>query len=225
MSTPPPPAPVVQKKRGLGCCGCGCVVLAILLALVLGFFGMLGYVAYSGFVKLTSATPAAVPTFDGGDEMYNTAKQKIVDLDHNLHAKLAAKVRLSANEINTLVARDPHLTQGKVQFYVTFNGDQSRVQSSVPSETASLGIVKNRYLNSDITTGIHLESGTKNLMLDLKSVDVGDVRFPDENMPSLQILLNGMLARAMHQDPSCGPLLQQAKAIQIENGDLVIEIQ
>jgi len=101
--TPPPPAQ--PKKKGLGCFGCGCVVLLLLGVLTVGLTGALAYVIHSRLMEITSDTPANIATFDGGDEMYATAKQKLADFNHDQQSHQPATLQLSADEINTLIAR------------------------------------------------------------------------------------------------------------------------
>src|SRR5471032_1664829 len=96
VSTAPPPAP--PKKGGLGCLGCGCLVLALLVILFLGLVAGGTYLVYTKAVGLTSTTPATIPSFNGSDDLYHAAQQKLTDFDHDLKNHQAATIELSADE-------------------------------------------------------------------------------------------------------------------------------
>src|SRR5471032_823507 len=100
VSTAPPPAP--PKKKGLGCLGCGCLVLALLVILFVGLVAGACYWSYSEVIALTTTTPAAIPSFEGSDDLYQTTRQKLADFNHDVKNHQAATIRLSADEINTL---------------------------------------------------------------------------------------------------------------------------
>jgi hypothetical protein len=171
VSTQPPPAP---KKRRLGCLGCGCLVLALLAILFLGLITALGYYLYSGAMLITSATPSTVQTFDGGDDIDKSARQKLADFDHDLHNHLAATIHLNANEINTLIAHDPDFTKNNIHFFVSLNDNQARVQTSVPTDILSYRWFPGRYLNGDVTFLINFDSASKSLNFTPQNIQLGD---------------------------------------------------
>src|SRR5476649_2615445 len=97
ISLPPPPAP--PKKKGMGCLGCGCLILVLLVIL---FVGLVAGGTYLGVVGFTSSTAATIPSFNGSDDVYNIAHQKITAFGHDVIYHQAATIQLSADEINTL---------------------------------------------------------------------------------------------------------------------------
>jgi hypothetical protein len=109
-----PPATVVTKKRGLGCCGCGCFILGLLALLALALGAGSAYLTYNGAFKITSEVPATIPSYDGGDDVYNSTKQKMSGFNHDVQNQLAATIQLSADEINTMIAHDPDFTKNNV---------------------------------------------------------------------------------------------------------------
>ena len=220
VSTPP-----VPKKSGLGCLGCGCLVLALLVILFLALVAGAGYLGYTKAVSLTSTTPAAVPSFNGSDDVYNTAEQKVTAFGHDVQNHQAATVRLSADEINTLIARNPDLIRQKAHLFVTLTNDQAQVQGSLPTDELSHGILKNRYLNFDTTFGLGFNSDTKSLDLALHHLQIGDQPTPQNLLPTMQAEFTPLLNAELQKYPGTKDLLQQAKSIEIKDGELVIETQ
>jgi len=220
--TTPPPAP--PKNRGLGCFGCGCVILALLTALVLALVTSVGYVLYSKIVALTSLVPQAVPSFDGGDEMYNTARQKVVEFDQDLHDHQSATLQLSGDEINTLIARDPRFSKNKILLYVTLTSNAASVQTSVPTGLISYGMIPGRYLNGTTSFGLDFDSDARSLNLNLQALQIGEKEMPQDALPPLQGEINPAFNRILQSDPELKLLLEQAKSIEIQNNELVIEI-
>ncbi len=174
---------------------------------------------------LTSTTPADLPTFDGGDDVYNGAMQKLTAFGHDLKDHQAATIELSGDEINTLIARDAELKEKGVQVFVTFSDNQARLQSSIPTEVLSKGYWKGRYFNSDASFNINFDPAVKTLNLDLISVQIGETEIPQSNLPVVQTEINPALNSLLLGDPNAQMLLQQAKSIEIKDNELVIETQ
>ena len=221
MANPPPVAGA--KKRGLGCCGCGCIILAILAILFLALIVGTGYLAYSGALKFTSDKPGDVPAFDGGDDVFNTARQKASGFFHDAQNHLPATVQLSADEINTLLARDPDLVKNNIHLYVTFDNDQTRLQSSIPTGILSDGLLKGRYLNSDISFGVDFNPDTKNLNFELQDFKVGQTDVPKENLAIMQSELNPTINALLQNNPDAKKTLSHITSIRIENSQLIME--
>jgi hypothetical protein len=223
ISSGPPPAP--PKKRGLGCLGCGCLVLALLVILFLALVAGSGYFGYQKVVGLTSTTPADIPSFNGSDDVYNTAQEKLTGFDHDVKNHQAATIELSADEINTLIARNPDLIQPQSRLFVTLTGDRAQVQGSIPTDVLAQGLLKGRYVNFDTTFGLGFNSDTKSLDLTLHHLQFGDQTMPQNLLPTMQAEFTPLLNMELQQYPPTKSLLQQAKSIEIRDSELVIETQ
>ena len=231
-----PAVPPVQKKRGLGCCGCGCLILVLLVLLLAGFVGAGGYIAYREMVSLTSDTPGTVPAFDGGDDLYKTTRQKMTDFDHNLQNHLAATLRLNADEINTLIAHSPDVDHKKVQVFVSMEKDQARVQASLPTSLwpALDKYLKDRYICVDSTFSVKFDTGTQTVLFTPQNLKTKDRVIYDANTPLpaneqglLPVILQDFdqaFTSSIRKSPEGDQLLSRAKRIEVENGELVIEI-
>jgi hypothetical protein len=209
----------------MGCLGCGCLILAVLALLVLGLAGAGGYIVYADAVTLTSSTPLAVPSFDGGDEMYNAARQKVVAFDHDLDAHQAATLQLSGDEINTLIARDPRFAKNKILLYVSLANNEATLKTSVPIGVFSTWFLTDRYLNGTTSFGLDFDADAKTLDLDLHNLQMGEKELPQNVLPVIQTRINPALNQLLQNDPELKLLLDQAKSIEIKDNLLVIETQ
>ena len=157
--------------------------MVLLIVLLVGLVGGGGYLLYAKVLEFTSPTPITVPSFDGGDDIYHRAKQKVADFDHDVKNHQAATIQLSADEINTLIARDPNFTKNKIHLFVTLTNDEGRLQTSIPTEIFSSGLLKNRYMNGDVSFGVDFDSTGKTLNFELHSLQVGDRNMPKNALP------------------------------------------
>jgi len=226
VSTPP-----VPKKRGLGCLGCGCLVLALLVILFLALVAGATYLGYTKVVGLTSATPASVPPFTASDDLYNTVKQKLAGFDHDVKNHQAATIHLSADEINAMIARNPNVSKNNIHAFVTLTSNEGRVQASLPTNEMSHGILKGRYFNFDASFEVNFDPQTKSVNLIPHALQFGDKVLMGSNsenaasMRSLTPALNQSFNNLIRQNPDSAALLDQAKSIEIKDGELVIETQ
>jgi hypothetical protein len=223
ISTTPLPAP--PKKRGIGCLGCGCLVLALLVILFAGLMTGGFYMGYKKIAGLTSTTPAAIPSFDGGDDVYNAAEEKIRAFGHDVENHQAATIQLSADELNTLIARNPAFIQQKAQLFVTLTDDQARIQGSIPTNALIQGIFTGRCLNFDTTFGLGFDSDTKSLEVTLHHLQISDQTMPQNLLPTMQAEFAPFLNAALQKNPETKNFLDQAKSVGITNGELVLETQ
>jgi hypothetical protein len=224
VSTPPPPA-APRKKSVLGCLGCGC---GLLLLLFLLFAGLIVGSCYYGYEKLsgfTSATAADIPAYSGGDDVFNSAQQKVNEFNDDLQNHQASSLQLSADEINALLTHDPDLIKAQARIFVTLTNDQAQVQGSIPTNAFLEGLLKDRYINFDTTFGLGFNTDAKNIDLALHHLQVGDQTMPDKMLPTLQAEIIAILNAEVQKDPVGKNLLQQAKTIQIKDGLLDIETQ
>jgi hypothetical protein len=223
VTTTPPPAP--PKKKGLGCLGCGCLVLAIIVVLLVGLVGGACYLAYQKAVSLTTMTPTDVPTFNAPDDAYNATVQKLRAFGHDVENHQTSTLTLSADEINTLIARNPNALGPKVRLFVTLTNDEARLQGSLPTEALSQGYLKDRYFSFDGAFGLGFNPDAKNINLDLHRFEISDQTTPANMLPTMQNELNLVLNAQLQKNQLVVNFLQQTKSIAIKDGQLVIETQ
>ena len=146
------------RRKGLGCFARGCLILlvfAIVLAIAC-FAGVYwGFQRHSAIVHgiywlakthSLAEAPAPVPDFTASDEQIQAVRERWQDFEQRTRAGQPAEIELSADDINSMIAASRE-ARGKI--FVSINGDQLRLQSSVP-----LGEFFGRpgyYFNGDIT--------------------------------------------------------------------------
>jgi hypothetical protein len=204
----------------MGCCGCGCLILVLLVLLLAALIGGSTYLVYD---KVTSTTAANIPSMDAGDDVYSQARQKISGFNHDLESHLPASLHLNSDEINTLIARNPDFAATKIQMCVTLTGDQGRLQASVPMAALTQDKVKDRFVNFDTTFGVNLDLDTRSLNLIFKSFQVGSEKAPENDLPLLQSFINPQINQVFLNDAAAKSLINRASAIEIKDGELVIQ--
>jgi hypothetical protein len=222
MTTPPPPV-VVQQKRGLGCFGIGCVILVVVLLLLGALIAGGVYFGYSKIDTLTSTSPAISQNFDGGDNLNQTAQQKGSDFENALHTDQPATIEYSAEELNTLIARDPDFASNQIHLVITTTGDQARIQSSLPTNLIPFGLIKDRYVNIDAQFGLGFDAATKTLKIDLHALKFQSQSVPSDQLPALQAQLEPFINTQLQRSPEAKRVLDHAESIEIRDGKLVIQ--
>jgi hypothetical protein len=230
---PVPPAPA--KKRGMGCCGCGCGILALVVVLFVAVVAGILYFGYQSTLKLTTTAPPVIPVFSGSDDQYQSTLHKLADFDHDVKNHQAATIRLTADEINALLGKNPQFVKDNIHAYLTLTGRECRVQASVPTDAISYGYMAGRYVSVDSTFELHFDAQNKTINVIPSAIQVGDkvIAGPNaENTQASQSLLrsytpamNQLINSQLRQIPDGAALLDEAKTIQIDDSQLVIETQ
>ena len=235
MAATPPPVVIIEKKRGLGCFGCGCLILVLLFLLLAGGIGAGCYFGYNQVLALTSPTQVTIPTFDGGDDVYNQAREKMNAFNHNLESHLKTTVHFSADELNTLIAHSPDFDHNTIHLFVSMNGDRARIQASVPTNLWSKNLFKDRYVHLDSTFGLTFSPDTHLLLFLPQNLQVGERVVYDANTASAQnsstqsatqlytANFNQFLTATIQKSPDGRALIDQAQSIEVKNSELVIE--
>ncbi len=234
ISTPPPPAPP-KKKSGCGCLGIGCAILALLVLLSVGLIVAVGYVGYTKVDTLTTTTPADIPSSNATEDVFQAARQKLADFDHDVKNHQAATIQFSGDEINALLSHNPDMNQNSIHAFVSLNGTEGRLQASFPTGPFTRGIVTNRYFNFDTSFQVHFDLATKTVDLTFDSIKFGDnpvlgtEALNDPSSKSLVLwytaIFNQALNSGFRKNPDGAALLDEAKSIEIKDGQLVISTQ
>jgi hypothetical protein len=222
MANPPV---IVEKKRGLGCLGCGCLIVALLALLFFATVVGVSVFAYHKVVGITATAPETVPAFDGGPDVESAAQQKCSQFIQAASQHQSATLQLSADEINSLIESNPSYISSGAHVFVTLNDDQGQVQFSYPLAALKMGILGDRYANGSVSFTLHLDTDTKQVVLDLKSLRVGSFNLPEESLPSSNVTFNGVLNQKLQANPTMKELLESAKTIEIQGGQLVLETE
>jgi hypothetical protein len=224
MTTPPPPV-VVREKRGMGCFGCGCLVVLVVLILLAALVGGLSYFAYTKGMTLTSTTPGGIQTFDGGDDVYHGAEQKLTTFNEAVQQNQPATLELSADEVNTLIARSPDLAGSQIHLFLSFTDSTAHVQASLPTNLLPFGIIKDRYINGDSDFIPGLDPSTKSVTLVLQRLRIGSEEVPKGDLSTLQSEMEPAINTQLQKTPAIKQVLDRATFIGIKGGKLLIQTQ
>jgi hypothetical protein len=225
ISVAPPPPPVASKKKGFGCLGCGCVLVVLIVLLIVALVVGGSYFGYNRVVSLTSTAPAEIPAAQGSNDLFQATEHKIGDFIHDIRNHQAAKMSLSADEINALIAHSPELAAQKAKIYVSLNDDRMRIQASVPTGAISSGIIKDRYANIDVTLSPQYDLANKSLSFHLYSALIGDQPTPENMLPVVQAEVTPLLNTEIRKSTDGAALLDQSKSIEVRDGELDFETQ
>ncbi len=223
ISPPPPPSAAPPKKKGLGCWGIGCIVLALVALLFVVIIGSIIGVVYSKVMSITSPTPISVETFDGGDDLYQAAQQKLSDFNQSEKDNKPATLELTQDEINTLIARNPDLAREKIHLFVTLQDDTAKMQVSVPTDLVPGGLLKGRFLNCDVAFGIDFDGDDKSFHLKLKSLNFGNQEMSSDQLPLIEAQIDQRLNLMLQTNPDFKDAFAQVKSVEIKESKLVIE--
>jgi hypothetical protein len=138
---PPPP------QRGLGCFGKGCLILLVFfillgLAFVAGTYVALRYLRSEYF----PATQVQLPTGSATEDEQQSVRSRWDAFEKAARAHRAARIELTANDLNALIASEPDL-RGKAS--VSIDNDVARLQVSIP--LGDVRWLKGHYLNAECT--------------------------------------------------------------------------
>ncbi len=134
-SYPPPPS----RTSGLGCFAKGCLTV-IIVAMLLGvMLGGAGWYLWRNITPFVSQTPETVRIFPATDAQYQAVQAKIAPFVQAANAGQAATLTLSADEFNTLVARDPAYAHLRGRLYLTIDHNELSADESLPINSASSG--------------------------------------------------------------------------------------
>lgn len=227
MTDAPAPPIVIQKKRGKGCWGwgCGCAALLVVAGLIVLFL-VLAYRGVNTVSKVyTSPAPVDIPAKDAGDAVYQDAQGKLAAFTQAFGQEQPATLRLNSDEINTLIARDPNYAALRGKLHVTLQGDTAQVDSSVLLGTVEKVFMTDRYLNSVVTLGVGFDPDKHAILFDLRQLQFNGQTAPPSANPIIDQDVNTIVNQRLQANQLAKDFLARVQRLDIENGELVIEIK
>ena len=132
----PPPA----RRQGLGCFAVGCIVMVAVCLLLIGGVGGLGWYAYRVVRPFVGTRPVAIRIYPATAAQYSG----VVDRFHTFLAALDATHRatlvLTADDLNTLVARAPEEAALRGRAYFSIVNNQLVCEASFPLRSRQNGL-------------------------------------------------------------------------------------
>ena len=211
----------------MGCLGCGCLIILVLLLLLVGLAGGVAYFGYKQAVTFTSTAPATFPPYNGSDDIYTGAQKKIAAFNQDVGTGKSSSLTLSADELNALLSHNidsnPGLKKIHPQVLLSLDGDQARIQGSVPLDAVPFGLFTGRYFNLDATTGLSFNADTKFIKFEFHKLQIGEINVPDNSLPAMQANFSQSLNQKLRENTAVWNVLQVAKTVAIRDGQFVIE--
>lgn len=184
--------------------------------------------SYIGLDHIFQAAPLDVPALDDSDTTYDTLQQKLATAQDQLKAHQPATIALTADDINSLMAHNPALTQNNIRAYVSLAGDEGRLQTSVPTDILTRGAIKGQYFNMDISFGVSYDPAARSVNMTPRALQVGDEALISRDAPKSTTggfdaaLMTAMVNFGLRQNAAVAAMLDQTQSVEIKNGLLVI---
>ena len=221
MSTefaPPTPPPVGPQKEGMGCLGKGCIFFLVVLVLMFGAVSLGAYSMYRQLYDLTSDKPAEISVANSSKEEGVIVGKRYREFADAVNQGQAAQIRLTDQDLNTLVATDPALKDSKGKVYFKIHDGVMNVETSIDMSNAPF--FKGRYLNADVTLRLFIENG--NVTVEPTAVEANGKKLSPQFLKALQGL---SWTESLHKIEGTGQVLDRIKALKLEDNALVIEVK
>lgn len=211
----PPDVPTVPRKRNPLLVGCLVLAGLLLLLGIVIFVAVL--IARQKVLSYTDDHPAPVPTYTAGKKEQASALRKFQILREAVKKGNAVRVELTADEINTLIARSGQSgLQGRA--FVHIQGDRLMADAAIPLN--SLPGFTGRWLNGTVTLDARLENGR--LVVHPVRVVVRGKELPSAIMKKLR---TKNLADRAYADPNARRLLERLEEFDVRDGRVVIALR
>jgi hypothetical protein len=138
---PPPP------QKGMGCFAKGCLILiAFFILLGLAFIGGTFFAVRYLRTAYFPTTPVQLPATSATDQEQQLVRARWYSFERAARAHTAARLELTADELNSLIAAEPKL-RGKA--FVSIDNNVARIQVSIPLDEVRL--LRGHYINAECT--------------------------------------------------------------------------
>jgi len=202
-----------RKKKGCLFWGCGgFLVLAVL------FLGGAGYLLYM-LRDLTSDAPVPIPVKEVKAGEYESVRKEIGGFEKAVEEDRPAKLELSADDLNTMIAKDPGLKELSGSAFVTIEDGQVALDLSLPLDRFKVKVpgIEGRYLNGRFIVEMSMEDGKVSIVP--VSAVVKEKPLPGWVLREIQ---KNVLDR-MVGDPKFLEAAKKAKSLKVEGDKVIVE--
>jgi len=218
---------MAEEKKGMGCFAKGCitlVVIGLLLGVIGGVVGYMGYNYAKGFV---ATSPIPIPVKQATPEQFTAIRGNFEAFQQAIQNGAEAEWELTADDINIAIAMDPEWAKVKGKAQVLIKDGQLLAQASIPLEKLD---PKNpqfagKYLNGTIGIVASIENGE--FLLAPRTIEVNGKQVPDwiiKNFfsgPEYEKSFRESFKKDMK--PETAQLLAKIKSLKIEKDRLVVK--
>lgn len=192
-----------------------------MLSLVLVLVGYLGYRHLITWVvaEYTDSKPAVIESVEVSPAQFQALQKRVTDFKAALDdQKLSQELRLTAEDINALIANDPGEKQFKNKLFVMIDGDRITGKVSWPLDKVWPSKLKGRYLNGVATFKPSLENGL--LLVTLEDLQVKGKPLPARMLAQFK---KQNLAEDLQRDVQTARTIQKFDSIRVTNGAVVLK--
>lgn len=197
-----------------GCLVRGCLFFSFVLFVFAAFFGWGVYSTYKELYALTSDVPVTVPASVG----YNAddVKRRYETFASALEAHQPATLRLSADDLNALVATNPDFAELKQRVYFSIEGNKLSAQVSVKLD--AVNALRGRWFNGLVTFEPKMERGRLSVIP--TSIKAGKLETPTGVLKALQAF---SWTDLFVTDPQALSAMTAIQSIRVESDAVVID--
>ena len=204
------------KKRGCFFYGCLSSIIFSLVVVLLGYLGF-RYVR-DRVLEYTETKPALIEVAEVTPAQFDALQKRLAAFTDGLKdQKVAQELRLSAGDLNALIANEPSLKELKGKLFVMIDGDRIQGKVSWPLDNFGPLKLKGRFLNGVATFKASLENGQLQVMID--DLEVNGKSLPAQLRAKLK---NQNLAQDAQRDPKTAEAIQKFESIQVKDGAVIL---
>jgi hypothetical protein len=217
---------VPQQKQGMGCFAKGCLTLFVLLSLLGVIVGIMVYTGYRKIAGYIADKPANIRVYPATDAQYNALTQKMTPFALAIQTNQASTLELSADEMNTLIARDPNFAHLRGKTYLTIENNELGADMSFPiDDDAKSGRAATKYFNGHVVLGVSVEDGRAELLP--KRVEANGQPLPGWLTKifankDFMTSFNQSFNESFQKNPKVRDLMQHLRSVRIENNRFVL---
>jgi hypothetical protein len=211
--------PAQPKKRG--CFFYGCLAL-IVTVLVLAVGSVLLFRYGKGKIEqtvneYTDPAPAQIEKGDASPAKLNAVQTRIDAFRSGLASGQPQELTLTADELNTLLAGQPDLSDLANKVYVVIDGDQMKANISWPLPDIGPLKLKGRYLNGTATLKASVTGGNVDL-------HIQDFESKGKPLPAqlLQELRKHDIGDDLMRDQQAASAIRQIDNLEVKDGKVII---
>ena len=218
----PPP-----QRQGMGCFAKGCITVVVVLMLLGVLLGGAAWYVFNSFQAFVSTSPVSVRSFQASDAQYQDVTRRYTEFIQALNAGRAATFSLSADDLNTLLNRDPEFKKNRGRMFVDIKDSDIMAEASFPIENngSSRRGAQKAYFNGRVYFSASYTDGEAAMHVrKVESLDgqaMSDFLLRFFNRIDISQLFN----QAMHDEQRKGSAWAEAMAkvdrVVVENGRIV----
>ncbi len=216
MNDQPPMPP--RQTQGRGCLFYGCLTL-IVLFVVVGFTGYLGYRKLSSFVdQFASKEPMELAPVHFTEEQKARMQLRLREFADGLQTGAPGKpLTFDGDDLNLLLASSEKFR--RLADHVRLRIEDGEVKGQVSLRFGDLGapVFQDRYLNGEGSFKVSLREG--HLVVSPSEMSVNGKPLPEKYLAAIQ---QENLAQAANDDPDVAATLEKLETIEVEESALKV---